>query len=146
MLMKRHWGIKSDAPQTRAESENESADKKAHQADELASKLAYECAWRLCDEALKVLESQRTRAVAKLSVTMLAAGVTASVFLSDDLANDLRLCGVLGLILFIIGTGGVILCTVRVAWPITTEIALSPVKIIKNYIDSQEPNKSPLWV
>ncbi|MDE0267739.1 MAG: hypothetical protein OXI96_01705 [Acidimicrobiaceae bacterium] len=146
MPVKRFWGFQPYILQIRAEPENGSSDRETHRADELASKLAYECGWRLCDDALSVLESQRTRAATLLTVTILAVGVAASVFLDANFADDLELWRVLGLILFGIGTAGVMFCTVMVAWPIKTETALSPKEIVKNYIKPQEENRNPSWI
>lgn len=146
MSVKRFWGLQPNIPQIRAEPKNGSAGEEAHRSDELASKLAYECGRRLCDDALSVLESQRTRAATLLTVTILAVGVAAPVFLDADFADDLGLFGVLGLVLSSIGIAGVVFCTVMVAWPIKTEAVFSPKKIIKNYIESQEQNRNPSWI
>lgn len=122
------------------------ADEDARRADELACKLAYEWGWRLCEDSLRTLEAQRTRAVALLSVTIIAAGAVASVFLSGGLTEDFGCAGVFGWIAFAAGTAAVTVCTAVVAWPITTKAALRPSKIIAHYVDSQEPGRRPTWV
>lgn len=124
----------------------ESAGDDAQRSDELACKLAYECGWRLCDDSLRTLEAQRTRAVALLSVTIIAAGAVASVFLSGGLTEDFGCAGILGWIAFAAGTATVTACTAVVAWPITTETALRPAKIIAHYVTPQEPGRRPTWV
>ena len=63
------------------DNKNDSVDEQAHRSDELACKLAYECGWRLCGDALQTLESQRTRAFTLLSVTIVTTGVVLSAFL-----------------------------------------------------------------
>ena len=124
----------------------ESAEDDARRSDELACKLAYECGWRLCEDSLRTLEAQRTRAVALLSVTIIAAGAVASVFLSGGLTEDFGCAGVLGWIAFAAGTATVTVCTAVVAWPITTETALRPAKIIAHYVTPQDPGRRPTWV
>ena len=123
-----------------------SADDDALRSDELACKLAYECGWRLCEDSLRTLEAQRTRAVALLSVTIIAAGAVASVFLSGGFTEDFRCAGTLGWIVFALSTAGVTVCTAVVAWPIETETALRPAKIIANYVTPQERDRRPTWV
>ena len=124
----------------------ESAEEAARRSDELACKLAYECGWRLCEDSLRTLEAQRTRAVALLSVAIIAAGAVASVFLSGGLTEDFGCIGILGWIAFAAGTATVTVCTAVVAWPITTETALRPAKIIAHYVTPQEPGRRPTWV
>lgn len=124
----------------------ESAGDAARRSDELACKLAYECGWRLCEDSLRTLEAQRTRAVALMSVTIIAGGAVASVFLSGGLTEDFGCAGVLGWIAFAAGTAAVTVCTAVVAWPITTETALRPAKIIAHYVTPQEPGRRPTWV
>ena len=122
------------------------ADEDARKSDDLACKLAYECGWRLCEDSLRTLEAQRTRAVALLSVTIIAAGAAASVFLSGGLTEDFGWAGVVGWITFAAGTATVTVCTAWVAWPITAGTALRPAKIIDHYVTPQEPDRRPAWV
>ncbi len=130
----------------RGSGREESPEEAARRSDELACRLAYECGWRLCEDSLRTLEAQRTRAVALLSVTIIAAGAAASVFLSGGLTEDFGCAGALGWIAFAAGTAAVTVCTAVVAWPITTETALRPAKIIAYYVDSQKPGRRPTWV
>ena len=118
----------------------------ARKSDELACKLAYENGWRLCDDSLRTLEAQRTRAVAVLSVTIIAASAVASFFLSGSFTEDLGCLGIFGWIIFATGTGAVTVCTAIVAWPIKTTAALRPAKIIENTVDPQDPARSAAWV
>ena len=126
--------------------EADSAEEQARRSDDLACRLAYECGWRLCDDSLRTLEAQRTRSVALLSVTMVAAGVAASAFLGYGIGEDLGCATAVGAVLFAAGTLGVAASTVRVAWPIESQAAFRPAKIIKNYVDLQQPGRKPSWV
>lgn len=135
-----------DEQTTPAGESSEAAEERVRQSDELACKLAYECGWRLCDDALRTLEAQRTRAVALLSFTMVAAGVAVSVFLRDGFAEELGCAGVLGWLLFAAGAAGVAVSTVAVAWPLETKMGLGPVNIIENYVESEESGRTPSWV
>jgi len=124
----------------------ESAEASTRKSDELACKLAYECAWRLCGDALKTLESERTRAFTLLSVTMVVAGIAVSAFLRDDVTQNLGRAGIVGLIVFAVGALAGMACAMVVAWPIMTEAALRPSAIIANYVASQETKRSTMWV
>lgn len=117
----------------------------ALRSDEVACMLAYENGWRLCDDNLRVLEAQRTRAVGLLSMTLLAGGIAVSAFTSDSL-DGLQWCGVVGSVLFGVGVVGVAVCAGCVAWPIKTDMALRPKKILRNYVNLQHPGKTPTWV
>ena len=119
---------------------------RARGSDELACKLAYECAWRLCGGALQTLESERTRAFTLLSVTMVVAGIAVSAFLRDDVTENLGCVGTVGLIVFAVGAFVVMACAVVVAWPIMTEAALLPSAIIGNYVTPQDTLRSETWV
>ena len=127
-------------------SERGQAGDDARLSDELACRLAYECGWRLCGDALKTLESQRTRAFTLLSVTMVAAGIATSAFLRDDMPRNLDQLGKLGLVTFGVGTLVVMACAAAVAWPIKTEAALRPARIVANYVTPQHPGRTPTWV
>ncbi len=113
----------------------EAIELRTRDADELACKLAYECAWRLCDDALKTLESQRTRAVALLSLTIVAAGIVASSLLRANIIDDVGAIGVMGMMAFGLSTLVIMVCAAIVAWPLDTETALRPSQIIANYVN-----------
>lgn len=114
--------------------------------DELASKLAYEWGWRLAEGAVQTLDSQRTRAVALLSVAILTAGITASATSLSGPGDGLQGLGVLGLILLVSGGLAVVVCAGVVAWPIKTEALLDPAKIIEHYVKPQHELRTPAWV
>ena len=59
---------------------SQSPEEMARESDELACKLAYECGWQLCEDSLRTLDAQRTRAFTLLSVTLAAAGIALSAF------------------------------------------------------------------
>lgn len=131
---------------TSGEEHSESAEARVRRSDELACKLAYECAWRLCEGALKTLESERTRAFTLLSVTMVAAGIAVSAFLRDDVIESLGCLGIAGLLVFATGALVGMACAAVVAWPIMTEAALRPSAIIDNYVTPQDQLRSVTWV
>ena len=124
----------------------EHSESAARGSDELACKLAYECAWRLCGNALQTLESERTRAFTLLSVTMVVAGIAVSAFLRDDVTENLGCAGIVGLIVFAVGAAVGMVCAAVVAWPIMTEAALRPSAIIANYVTPQDTKRSATWV
>ena len=133
-------------PNDETRSEEVAAAKEARRSDELASRLAYECGWRACEDNLRTLEGQRTRALALLSVTILATGIVASVFLGNDLLQNIGCIGVIGAVAFVLGALGVAVFAVCVAWPVTTMAALRPAKIIENYVSPQQQGRTPVWV
>lgn len=114
--------------------------------DELASRLAYEWGWRLSEGAVRALEAQRTRAVALLSVAILAAGVAASAGSVRDIGDGLQGLGLAGLILFVSGVGALVVCAGVVAWPIDSSALLDPDKIIEHYVEPQDELRAPAWV
>ena len=118
----------------------------ARLSNELASKLAYQCGWRLCEHALRTLEAQRTRAVALLSVTLVATGIAVSAFLEGGIARELGCVGVIGAAVFAASTLAVVVSTVVVAWPVKTTMALGPKHILKNFVEPPHPGKTPAWV
>ena len=122
------------------------ASESQRRSDELACKLAYECGWRLCEHSLRTLEAQRTRAVALLSVTLVAAGIAASGFLAGDIAKDLGGVGGLGGIAFAGSALVVAASTVVVAWPVKTKMALGPKNMVKNLVQPQHQHRTPAWV
>ena len=127
-------------------SDGGSADEAARQSDELACRLAYECGWRLCGDALQTLESQRTRAFTLLSVTLVAAGIAATAFLRGDVTESLGCVGILGLVVFALGALVVTGCAATVAWPLVTEAALRPSKIIEGYVTPAHEDRRTTWV
>ena len=131
---------------TTAEESSGSAEERMRQSDELACKLAYECGWRLCGDALQTLESQRTRAFTLLSVTLVAAGIAATGFLRGDGVERLGSVGLLGLVVFAVGALIVMVCTARVAWPLVTDAALRPSVIVANYVTPRHEDRRTTWV
>ena len=123
-----------------------SVDERALGSDELACRLAYECGWQLCEHAIRTLEAQRTRAVALLSVTLIAAGIAASAFSAGEVANELGGVGGVGGMLFAASSLIVAASTAVVAWPVKTKMALGPTKIIKNLVEPQDQGRTPTWV
>ena len=121
-------------------------DEQARRSDELACRLAYECGWQLYEHSIRTLEAQRTRAVALLSVTLVAAGIAASAFLAGDIARELGGVGGLGGAVFAASTLAVTAFTAAVAWPVKTNMALGPKNIIKNLVGTQQPKRTPAWV
>ena len=63
------------------------ASRDERESDALAARLAYECAWRRCDDALRTLRERRTITVAVLSLTLPAAGLVASLSTVGDRMN-----------------------------------------------------------
>ena len=100
----------------------------------------------MCEHAIRTLEAQRTRAVALLSVTLVAAGIAASAFLAGGIARELGCVGVLGAAVFSASTLAVAAFTVVVAWPVKTSMALGPKLILKNLVEAQHPGRTPKWV
>ena len=125
---------------------SQSPEEMARESDELACKLAYECGWQLCEDSLRTLDAQRTRAFTLLSVTLAAAGIALSAFVGGEAPKSLDLLGNLGLVVFAIGALLVTVCSAVVAWPIETEAALRPSTIIKNYVAPRQPERTPTWV
>ena len=134
------------APSTIDGESSESAEERVRRSDELACKLAYECGWRLCGDALQTLESQRTRAFTLLSVTLVAAGIAATAFLRGDVIESLSCVGILGLVVFAVGSFVVMGCAATVAWPLITEAALRPSEIISNYVIPEDEGRRTTWV
>lgn len=114
--------------------------------DELASRLAYEWGWRLSEGAVRALEAQRTRAVALLSVAILAAGIAASATSARDITDGRQSFGLVGLILFVSGVVAVVVCAMAVAWPIKSSALLDPDKIIQHYVEPRHELRTPAWV
>lgn len=139
-------GNQDHAPPNDEKRSEEAAAREARRADELASRLAYECGWRACEDNLRTLEGQRTRALALLSVTIVATGVVASVLLGRDLLQNIGCVGVIGAVALLLGALGVAVCAVWVAWPVTTMAALRPAKIMDNYVNPQPQGRTPVWV
>ena len=133
----------SDAQET---THTDAPDERALGSDELACQLAYECAWQLCEHAIRTLEAQRTRAVALLSVTLIAAGIAASAFSAGDIAQELGCVGAMGGILFAAGSLVVVVSTMVVAWPVKTNMALGPKNIVRNLVEPQPRGRTPAWV
>lgn len=130
---------------TTGEESGVSAEKR-RQSDELACKLAYECGWRLCGDALQTLESQRTRAFTLLSVTLVAAGIAATGVQRGDGVESLGWIGLLGLVVFAVGALIVMGCAARVAWPLVTEAALRPSVIVAYYVTPRHEDRRTTWV
>ena len=132
-----------------SQAENRSAalpNETALASDALAAKLAYESGWRLCGDALRTLVGQRTIAVALVSLTLPAAGVATSLLAGSDPRGDLGLVPRVGWATFA-GTAFLgLACAIWVFWPIKTTAALGPLKIIKNYVQSDHPGRTPDWV
>ena len=124
----------------------ESPEERGRRSDELACRLAYECGWRLCGDALQTLESQRTRAFTLLSVTLVAAGIATASFVRGDEIKNLGCVGILGLVVFALGTLVVMGCAATVAWPLMTEAALRPSHIINHYVTPQNEHRKTTWV
>ncbi|MXY09254.1 MAG: hypothetical protein F4Z00_12405 [Acidimicrobiaceae bacterium] len=139
-------GQDHEPPNGEGDSDGGSADKRALGSDELACKLAYECAWQLCEHAIRTLEAQRTRAVALLSVTLIAAGIAASAFSAGDVAQELGCVGGIGGALFAASSLVVVVSTMVVAWPVKTNMALSPKNIVRNLVEPQPRGRTPAWV
>ena len=113
--------------------------------DEVACKAAYEWSRQLVDDALRTLEAQRTRAVALLSMTVLVAGVAASVAPTGYADTLIGYVGVVGWTLFAAGVASVAVCAGIVAWPVTTDAALRPTLIIENLVEPQQETRSRVW-
>ena len=113
--------------------------------DELGSRLAYECGWQLCEHAIRTLEAQRTRAIALLSVTLVAAGIAASAFLAGGMVGDLGYIGGLGGVLFAVSALAVTATTAAVAWPVEMDV-LDPEQLVEKYAESQHPDRKRVWV
>ena len=118
----------------------------ARASDALASKLAYESGWRLCGDALQTLAGQRTVAVALMSLTLPAAGIASSLLAGSDPTGDLGIVPTVGWGAFAVAAFLGLLSAMWVFWPIKTTAALGPLKIIKNYVESQQPGRTPEWV
>ncbi len=118
----------------------------ARESDELACKLAYECGWQLCEDSLRTLDAQRTRAFTLLSVTLAAAGIALSAFVGGEVRENLDPLGNFGLAVFAIGALLVMACAAVVAWPIVTEAALRPSVIVANYVTTREDGRRTTWV
>ena len=129
-----------DHPATEAETRAE-----ALRSDEVACKAAYEWSRQLVNDALRTLEAQRTRAVALLSMTILVAGVAASVAPAGYADASIGCIGIIGWALFAVGTASVAVCAGIVAWPVTTDAALRPTLIIENLVDPQQETRSRVW-
>ena len=123
-----------------------SVEARVRESDELACKLAYECGWRLCVDALQTLESQRTLAFILLSVTLVAAGIAAAAFLRGQVAEGLGCVGVMGLAVFTLATFVVMGCAATVAWPLMSDAALRPSEIIANYVMPEDKGRRTTWV
>ena len=119
--------------------------KEARRSDELASRLAYEGGWQLCEHAVQTLEAQRTRAIALLSVTLVSAGIAASAFLAGGIAEDLGWVGSLGGGVFVVSALAVTVTTATVAWPVEMDV-LDPEQLVEKYSESQHPDRKPVWV
>jgi len=139
-------GQDHEPPNGEGDSDGGSADERALGSDELACRLAYECGWQLCEHAIRTLEAQRTRAVALLSVTLIAAGISASAFSAGDIASELGCVGGIGGILFAVGSLAVAVSTAVVTWPVKTNMALGPKNIVRNLVEPQERGRTPAWV
>ena len=118
----------------------------ARESDDLACRLAYECGWRLCEDSLRTLGAQRTRAFTLLSVMLASAGIALSAFVGGEVREDLDLLGIIGLVVFALGALLITACAAVVAWPIETEAALRPSAIIKNYVTPEEEGRKTTWV
>ena len=110
---------------------SQSPEEMARESDELACRLAYECGWQLCNDSLRTLDAQRTRAFTLLSVTLATAGIALSAFVGGEVRENLDPLGNFGLAVFAIGALLVTTCAAVVAWPIETEAALRPSAIVK---------------
>ena len=115
-----------------------SPDEMAHESDELACKLAYESGWQLCEDSLRTLDAQRTRALTLLSVTLATAGIALSAFVGGEVGKNLDLLGNFGLAGFAIGALLMTACAAVVAWPIESEAALRPSVIVANYVTPEK--------
>ena len=125
---------------------SQSPEEMARESDELACKLAYECGWQLCEDSLRTLDAQRTRAFTLLSVTLAAAGIALSAFVGGEVRENLDPLGNFGLAVFAIGALLVTACAAVVAWPIETEAALRPSVIVSNYVTSEKEGRRTTWV
>ena len=134
------------SPVTGDSSEAAQPDDDVRRTDELASRLAYEWNLRLAEDALRTLEAQRTRAVALLSVAIVALGIATSGASARGADTGLQFLGILGWILFGLGIAAVAVCAAAVAWPIETDALLDPTKIISNYVELRDDRKTPAWV
>ena len=124
----------------------EAAEERVRRSDELACKMAYECGWRLCEDSLRTLYAQRTRAFTLLSVTLAAAGIALSAFVGGEVDANLDSLGNFGLVVFAISALLVTACAAVVAWPIETEAALRPSEIVANYVTPKEEGRRTTWV
>ena len=125
---------------------SQSPEEMARESDELACRLAYECGWQLCNDSLRTLDAQRTRAFTLLSVTLATAGIALSAFVGGEVRENLDPLGNFGLAVFAIGALLVTTCAAVVAWPIETEAALRPSAIVKNYVTSEDEGRRTTWV
>lgn len=133
----------ADDPEPTSEAEIQA---EAARSDEVACKAAYEWSRQLVDDALRTLEAQRTRAVALLSITIVVAGVAASVTPARYADTEIGCVGVIGWILFALGTASVAAWAGVVAWPITTDAALRPTSIIENFVEPRHETRSRVWL
>ncbi len=127
-------------------SKSEATTERMRRSEDVASRLAYECGWRTCEDNLRALEGQRTRSLALLSVSILIGGIAVSVLLGRDLLDDLGVAGVVGGSLSGLGVLIVAVCAAWVSWPLETMASLRPKKIIENYVNLQHSGKTETWV
>ncbi len=125
---------------------SQSPEEMARESDELACKLAYESGWKLCEDSLRTLDAQRTRAFTLLSVMLASAGIALAAFVGGEVREDLDPLGIIGLAVFSLGALLIVACAAVVAWPIETEAALRPSVIVKNYVDPEEGGRRTTWV
>ena len=137
-------GQSQEAADAQETTHTDSPDERALGSDELACRLAYECGWQLCEHAIRTLEAQRTRAVALLSVTLIAAGIAASAFSAGDIAKELGCIGGIGGILFAASSLAVAVSTAVVAWPVKTKMALGPKNIVRKPCRAPKPGPNAL--
>ena len=117
---------------------SQSPEQLARESDELACKLAYESGWKLCEDSLRTLDAQRTRAFTLLLVTVASAGIALSAFVGGEVRENLDALGNSGLAVFAFGALLIAASAAAVAWPIETEAALRPSVIVKNYVTPKE--------
>lgn len=122
------------------------ASRDERESDALAARLAYECAWRRCDDALRTLRERRTITVAVLSLTLPAAGLVASLSTVGDRMNGASCISAVGWTVLAIAALCALLSAGRVLRPIRTIAAFSAANIVENYIKSSEPGRNPIWV
>ncbi|MYB08448.1 MAG: hypothetical protein F4Y28_00535 [Acidimicrobiia bacterium] len=101
----------------------------------LGSRLAYEAGVHWLDANVKALESLRTRALALMSVMLIAATFVANVAPTPTKGEGLSSWAWAGIALFGLGLAVTIAMGVYVVWTASFTAELGPLKIIDRHVD-----------